>query len=64
MYIQVSHTNGRSIKNMIGAVVNRLMGMGLKGYLFPLSTTTCADHQQVWKGNKGKPGEDVGQLGI
>ena len=30
-YIQVSHTNGRSIKNMIGVVVNRLVGMGLSG---------------------------------
>ena len=28
MYIPVYHTNGRSIKNMIGVVVNRLAGMG------------------------------------
>ena len=28
MYIQC-HTNGGSIKNMIGVVVNRLVGMGL-----------------------------------
>ena len=28
MYIPVYHTNGRSIKNMIG-VMNRLVGMGL-----------------------------------
>ena len=27
------YTNGRSIKNMIGMVVNRLVGMGLKEYL-------------------------------
>ena len=31
IYIPVSHTNGRSIKNMIGVVVNRLVGIGLKG---------------------------------
>ena len=29
MYIPVYHTNGRSIKNMIGVVKNRLVGMGL-----------------------------------
>ena len=28
-YILPLHTNGRSIKNMIGVVVNRLVGMGL-----------------------------------
>ena len=32
MYIIVSHTNGRSIKDTIGVVTNRLGGMGL--YLF------------------------------
>ena len=32
MYIPVYHTNGRSIKNNIGVVVNRLVGMGLLGY--------------------------------
>ena len=31
IYIPVYHTNRRSIKNMIGVVVNRLVGMGLKG---------------------------------
>ena len=30
MYILVSHTNGRSIKNTIDMVMNRLVGMGLK----------------------------------
>ena len=30
MYIPVSHTNGRSIKNTIGVVMHRLVGMGLK----------------------------------
>ena len=30
MYIPVYHTNGRSIKNMIGVVKNRLVGMGLE----------------------------------
>ena len=30
LYIPVSHTNRRSIKNMIGVVVKRLVGMGLK----------------------------------
>ena len=30
MYIPVYHTNGRSIKNKIGVVINRLVGMGLK----------------------------------
>ena len=29
MYISRSHTNGRSIKNTIGVVMNRLVGMGL-----------------------------------
>ena len=29
MYIPVYHTNGRSIQNMIGVVVNPLVGMGL-----------------------------------
>ena len=29
MYIPVSHTNGRSINNMIGVVMNHLVGMGL-----------------------------------
>ena len=31
MYIAVSHTNGRCIKNKIGVVINRLVGMGPKG---------------------------------
>ena len=31
MYITASHSNGRSIENMIGMVKNRLVGMGLKG---------------------------------
>ena len=30
LYIPVSHTNRRSIKNTIGVVVSRLVGMGLK----------------------------------
>ena len=30
MYIPVSHTNGRSIKNTNGVVVNRLVGKGIK----------------------------------
>ena len=30
MYIPVSHTNGRSIKNMIGVVMSRLVSMGHK----------------------------------
>ena len=30
MYIPVYHTNGRSIKNTIGVVMHRLVGMGLK----------------------------------
>ena len=29
MYIPVSHTNWQPIQNMIGVVVNRLVGMGL-----------------------------------
>ena len=29
LYIPVYHTNGRSIKNMIGVVLSRLVGMGL-----------------------------------
>ena len=29
MYNLVSHTNKRSVKDMIGVVVNRLVGMGL-----------------------------------
>ena len=29
MYIPVSRTNGRSIRNMIGVVMNHLVGMGL-----------------------------------
>ena len=29
MCILVCHTNGRSIKNTIGVVINRLVGMGL-----------------------------------
>ena len=29
LYIPVYHTNRRSIKHMIGMVVNRLVGMGL-----------------------------------
>ena len=33
MYIPVYHTNGRSIKNKIGMVMNRLVGMGLKAIL-------------------------------
>ena len=33
MYIPVSHTNWGSIKNTIGVVVNRLVGMGLKEYI-------------------------------
>ena len=32
MYIPVSHTNGGSIKNTIGVIMNRLVGMGLKGH--------------------------------
>ena len=32
LYILVYHTNGRPIKNTIGVVMNRLVGMGL--YLF------------------------------
>ena len=31
MSILVSHTNGRSIKNMIDVVMNHLVGMGLEG---------------------------------
>ena len=31
MYIPVYHTNGRSIQNAVGIVVNRLVGMGLYG---------------------------------
>ena len=30
MYISVSHINGRPIKDMIGVVMTRLVGMGLK----------------------------------
>ena len=30
MYITVYHTNKRSIKDTIGVVVNRLVGIGLK----------------------------------
>ena len=30
MYIPVSHINGPSIPNMIGVVIHRLVGMGLK----------------------------------
>ena len=40
MYIPVSHTNGRFIKNTIGVVVNLLVGMGLQqivtSILFPV----------------------------
>ena len=32
-YILVYHTNGRSVKNMIGVIVNRLVGMGLNAYI-------------------------------
>ena len=31
MYIPVSHTNGRSIKNTLGVVMHHLLGVGLKG---------------------------------
>ena len=31
MYIPVSHTNRQTIKNMICVVMNRLVGMALKG---------------------------------
>ena len=30
MYITVYHTNGQSIKNTVGVIMNRLVGMGLK----------------------------------
>ena len=33
MYILVSNMNGRSIKNMICVVVNRLVGIGLYVYM-------------------------------
>ena len=33
LYIPVCHTNRRPIKNTISVVVNRLVGMALKGYL-------------------------------
>ena len=33
MYIPVYHTNGRSIKNTIGVVMNCLVGMGLEGHI-------------------------------
>ena len=29
MYILVCHTNGQSIRNTIGAIMNHLVGMGL-----------------------------------
>ena len=32
LYIAVCHSNGRSLKNTISVVVNRLVGMGLKDY--------------------------------
>ena len=31
LYILIYHTNKRSIKDIIGVVVNRLVGMGLQG---------------------------------
>ena len=34
MYIPASHTNRQPIKNTIGVVVNRLVGVGLKQTFF------------------------------
>ena len=42
MYILVSHTNGRSVKNTIGMVVNRLVGMGLKGMVMGHTLSCCS----------------------
>ena len=42
LYISVSHTNRRSIKNMIGVAVNCLVGMGLN--IYPRE----APHQTQW----------------
>ena len=49
MYIPASHTNGRSIKHMIGVVVNRLVGMGRRGVeslkiIFLIITLFGSDH--------------------
>ena len=40
MYIQVSHNYGRSMKNMIGMVVNQLVGMG-QNYCMKGPVTNC-----------------------
>ena len=43
MYISVYHTNQRPIKNMIGVVMNRLVGMGLTNisHIAPLRANGC-----------------------
>ena len=39
------HTNGRSIKNMIGVVINRLVGMGLQSSFCASGTVVRGDVQ-------------------
>ena len=45
MYIPVSHTNGGSIRNMIGMVMYRLVGMGLMKAVHILNTSPHLAHK-------------------
>ena len=51
MYVPVSHSNGRSIKNIIGVVMNRLVGMGLKktGRVGGLGGAVYVDLEEIFR---------------
>ena len=52
MYIPVSHTNGRSIKNTIGMVVNRLVGIWVIGSMSHVKFKVT--QQAAWWSNESK----------